>query len=229
MKLSTIGIAMLGDERIPVMVRLENECIKRMKRLAEIIRDRVKYYNGESPNVVVAPKVISSIKDSKEIGEYFVKNNVKILILQYYIWDYPYLVWPLVNILGRDKPILNVSNNEGEYPGNVGLLATDGALRQVGLRTHRIIGDIEDPKIQEEIVDWIRAAEAYTSLRGQVYGIYGGHSMGMETGYFHMIPIQRILGVTAYQIDQLLLVKYMEKVDENEVEKGFKWAYRDAW
>jgi len=223
MKLSTIGIAMLGDERIPVMVRLENECIKRMKRLAEIIRDRVKYYNGESPNVVVAPKVISSIKDSKEIGEYFVKNNVKILILQYYIWDYPYLVWPLVNILGRDKPILNVSNNEGEYPGNVGLLATDGALRQVGLRTHRIIGDIEDPKIQEEIVDWIRAAEAYTSLRGQVYGIYGGHSMGMETGYFHMIPIQRILGVTAYQIDQLLLVKYMEKVDENEVEKGFKW------
>jgi L-fucose isomerase len=223
MKLSTIGIAMLGDERRSVMERLEGECIKRMKRLAEIIKTKVKYYNGESPEVVIAPKVISSVKDSKEVGEYFVRNNVKILVLQYYIWDYPYLVWPLVNVLGRDKPILNVSNNEGEYPGNVGLLATSGALWQTGLKTHRIIGDIEDPKVQEEIVDWIRAAEAYVSLRGQVFGIYGGHSMGMETGYFHMIPIQKTLGITAYQIDQLLLVKYMEKVDENEVEKGFKW------
>lgn len=116
-----------------------------------------------------------------------------------------------------------MSNNEGEYPGNVGLLATSGALWQAGLKTHRIISDIEDPKVQEEIVDWIRAAEAYVSLRGQVFGIYGGHSMGMETGYFYMIPIQKMLGITAYQIDQLLLVKYMEKVDENEVEKGFKW------
>lgn len=115
-----------------------------------------------------------------------------------------------------------MSNNEGEYPGNVGLLATSGALWQAGLKTHRIISDIEDPKVQEEIVDRIRAAEAYVSLRGQVFGIYGGHSMGMETGYFYMIPIQKTLGITAYQIDQLLLVKYMEKVDENEVEKGFK-------
>jgi len=92
MKLSTIGIAMLGDERRSVMERLEGECIKRMKRLTEIIKTKVKYYNGESPEVVVSPKVISSVKDSKEVGEYFVRNNVKILVLQYYIWDYPYLV-----------------------------------------------------------------------------------------------------------------------------------------
>lgn len=223
MKLVPIGIAMLGDERRSVMERLEGDCLKRMKRLAEILNTKLQYYWGSKPEIILAPKVVSSVKDSKEIGEYLARNNVKILILQYYIWDYPYLVWPLVNTLGRDKPILNVSNNEGEYPGNVGLLATDGALRQAGLRTHRIIGDIEDPKIQEEIVDWIMAAETAVSLRGQVYGIFGGHSMGMETGYFHMVPIQKVFGVTGYQIDQLLLVRYMERVSKEEVEKGFKW------
>ncbi|RLF18979.1 MAG: fucose isomerase [Thermoprotei archaeon] len=223
MKLANIGIAMLGDERKSVMERLKDACMERLNRLAEIIRKQVRYRDGSSPEVITSPKIISSIKDSKEVGEYFVENKVKILIIQYYIWDYPYLVWPLVNIVGKDKPILNVSNNEGEYPGNVGLLATDGALRQSGLRTHRIIGDIEDPKIQEEIVRWVKAAEAYVSLRGQVYGMYGGHSMGMETGFFHLVPIQRTLGITVYQIDQLLLEKEMEKVDENEVEKGFKW------
>ncbi len=223
MKLSTIGIAMLGDERRSVMERLESRCMEQMHRLAEIIREKVKYSGGEAPPVVTAPKVASSIRDSKEVGEYFAKQNVKILIILYYIWDYPYLVWPLVNHVGRDKPILNVSNNEGLYPGNVGLLATDGALRQAGFRTHRIIGDLEDPRVQDAIVKWVRAAEAYASLRGQVYGMYGGHSMGMETGYFHLVPIQKALGITVYQIDQLWLVKEMEKVSEEEVEKGFKW------
>ncbi|MCD6096126.1 MAG: fucose isomerase, partial [Thermoprotei archaeon] len=223
MRLVNIGIAMLGDERKSVMERLEDACMERMHRLADIIRKGVRYKGGNVPEVIVAPKVISSIKDSKEVGEYFVKNKIGILIIQYYIWDYPYLVWPLVNIVGKDKPILNVSNNEGEYPGNVGLLATDGALRQSGLRTHRVIGDIEDPSVQKKIIDWIMAAEAFASLRGQVYGMYGGHSMGMETGYFHLVPIQKTLGITVYQIDQLLLEKEMENVSDEEVERGFKW------
>ena len=222
MRLVPIGIAMLGDERKTVMKLLEEKCMSYVHRLAEIIEEKAEYRNVK-PKIVTTPKVISSIKDSKEVGEYFSKENVGVLVILYYIWDYPYLVWPLVNIVGKDKPILNVSNNEGLYPGNVGLLATDGALRQAGLRTHRIIGDLEDPRTQEEIIDWIMAAEAYASLRGQVYGMYGGHSMGMETGYFHLVPVQKTFGVTTYQIDQLWLVKEMEKISEEEVEKGFKW------
>jgi len=47
--------------------------------------------------------------------------------------------------------------------------------------------------------------------------------MGMETGYFDLVPLQKVFGMTAYQIDQLWLVKEMEKVPNEEVEKGFKW------
>ncbi len=223
MKLSNIGIAMLGDERRSVMERLEGKCMEQMEKLKKIIEEKVVYQDGSKPSVITAPKVISSIRDSKEVGEYLASRNTGILVILYYIWDYPYLVWPLVNKVGKDKPILNVSNNEGLYPGNVGLLATDGALRQAGLRTHRIIGDLDDPGIQDRIARWIRAAEAYASLKGQAYGMFGGHSMGMETGYFHLVPFQKYFGITTYQVDQLWLVREMEKVDEKEVEKGLKW------
>ncbi|RJS76561.1 hypothetical protein CW712_01445 [Candidatus Bathyarchaeota archaeon] len=99
----------------------------------------------------------------------------------------------------------------------------DGALRQAGIRTHRIVGDIDDPETCAKVIDWVRASQAYTTIQNEVYGMYGGHSMDMETGYFHLVPIIKTFGVTTRQIDQLWLVKKMKEVDEEEGEKGFKW------
>jgi L-fucose isomerase len=82
---------------------------------------------------------------------------------------------------------------------------------------------MNDPEVQAKVIDWVRAAQAYTTIQNEVYGMYGGHSMGMETGYFHLVPIIKTFGVTVRQIDQLLLVKKMEEVEEREVEKAIKW------
>jgi len=224
MKLVPIGMAMLGDEREFQPPQLILKCKENLEMVAEVIRKRIsEVYRYEKPEVVTGSKIITSIKTAKEVGEELTRASVGVVILVYYIWNFPYLVWPFINAVGKDKPILSLSNNEGRYPGNVGLLATDGALRQAGIRSHRIVGDIKDPKVQERVVNWIMAAEAYASMRGQVYGMYGGHSMGMETGYFHLIPIQRTFGITTYQIDQLWLVEKMKEISEQEVEKGFRW------
>jgi len=224
MKLVPIGMAMLGDERKFLHPQLIPQCEENLKMVAEIVEKRIsEVYRYDKPEIIVGSKIITSIKDAKEVGEELAKAGVGVVILVYYIWNYPYLVWPFVNTVGKDKPILSLSNNEGQYPGNVGLLATDGALRQAGIRSHRIVGDIKDPKVQDRVVNWIMAAETYASMRGQVYGMYGGHSMGMETGYFHLVPVQRTFGITTYQIDQLWLVEKMREISEQEVERGFKW------
>ena len=68
-----------GDERRSVMERLESRCMEQMYRLAEVIREKVSTLAARPP-VVTVPKVASSIRDSKEVGEYFAKQNVKILI-----------------------------------------------------------------------------------------------------------------------------------------------------
>lgn len=139
------------------------------------------------------------------------------------VWCFPYLTWPFINCFGSDVPILSLSNNNGQYPGNVGLLAADGALRQAGRRTHRIVGDIDDASTQQKVLDWCRGSNAATTIKNEVYGLYGGHSMGMETGYFHLTPTLKSLGCNCYQIDQYLLIKEAEAIPANEVEKGRKW------
>ena len=133
------------------------------------------------------------------------------------------MAWPFLNSIGRDIPVLSLSNNNGKFPGNVGLLATDGALRQAGIRTHRIVGDVDDPETVADVIDWLRASQAVTTMRNEVFGIYGGHSMGMETGFFHLIPTVKTLGTTGRQVDQLLLTKVMETVDPQEVDRGIEW------
>ncbi len=47
--------------------------------------------------------------------------------------------------------------------------------------------------------------------------------MGMETGNFHLIPVLNTFGPTCYPLDQLLLEKRMDDVDEKEVKKGLNW------
>jgi L-fucose isomerase len=223
MKSTPIGIALINDEREHVWRANREECMEVVNRWAELIRRGVKNIDGSSPEVVVGSDTITSVRVAQKVGEELARANCKQIILCFYVWNFPFLVWPFINSVGRDKPILCLSNNSGKYPGNVGLLATDGALRQVGVRTHRIIGDINDPEVQAKVIDWVRAAQAYTTIQNEVYGMYGGHSMGMETGYFHLVPIIKTFGVTVRQIDQLLLVEKMKEVDEREVDKAMKW------
>jgi len=225
MKTTPIGIALINDEREHVWKVNEKECMEVLYKWADIIRRGVKNIDGSTPEVVVGSETIKSIKVARKVGEELARANCKQIILCFYVWDFPFLVWPFLNSVGRDKPILCLSNNSGKYPGNVGLLATDGALRQVGLRTHRIVGDINDPEVQARVIDWVRAAQAYTCIMNEVYGMYGGHSMGMETGYFHLVPIIKTFGVTVRHVDQLLLVEKMKEVDEREVEKAMGWLH----
>jgi L-fucose isomerase len=224
MRSTPIGIAMLNDEREHVWRENNPENMKVVEQWADIIRSKVTNTDGTAPQVVVASKIITGTRVAQEVGEELRRAGCRSVIMCYNVWNFPFLVWPFINTLGGDVPVLSLSNNNGEFPGNVGLLATDGALRQAGVRTHRITGDMDDPAVQAQLVDWVRAAQAVTTIRNEVYGLYGGHSMGMETGYWHLTAMLKCLGVTCRQIDQLWLMKVMEnEVDEAEVEKGFEW------
>lgn len=223
MRSTAIGLVMLNDEREHVW-RLNNEQnMAVVQRWADVIRKGLKNHDGSRPEVVPASKIVTSVRIAQEMGEELARANCKQLVMCYNVWNFPYLAWPLVNSLGADTPILSLSNNNGKYPGNVGLLASDGALRQAGRRTHRIVGEIDDPKTQADVFAWLRAAQAVTTMRNEVFGLYGGHSMGMETGFFHLTPTIKSFGTNCYQIDQLWLVEKMKTIPEKDVEDGLKW------
>jgi len=215
---------MLNDEREHVWRQNNPENERVVRQWAGVMGKELKNWDGSAPEIVVGSQIITSVRTAQKVGEELARAGVKQVVMLYNVWDFPFLAWPFLNSLGRDKPVLSLSNNNGKFPGNVGLLATDGALRQAGIRTHRIVGEIDDPETRKKVADWLRASQALTTMRNEVYGLYGGHSMGMETGYFHLVPTLKYIGTTARQVDQLWLVKVMEQeVDEGEVEKGFRW------
>jgi len=224
MKGTPIGIAMLNDEREHVWEQNNPANMEVVHGWADAIRASVKNPDGSAPEVVVADKIITGVRLAQEMGEQLRRAGCRSIIMCYNVWNFPFLAWPFINSAGPDVPVLSLSNNNGKFPGNVGLLATDGALRQAGVRTHRIVGEMDDEGTRSKVADWIRAAQAVTCIRNEVFGLYGGHSMGMETGYWHLTAMLKSLGVTARQVDQLWLLKVMEnEVNEAEVEKGLAW------
>ena len=223
MRTTPIGIIMLNDEREHVYTQNNEENMRVVRQWANLIRENIVYVDGTKPEVIVGSEIITGIRNAQKIGEELSRANCKQVIMCYNVWNFPFLVWPFINSLGTGIPILSLSNNNGKYPGNVGLLATDGALRQTGIKTHRIVGEIDSEKTKKDVFDWIKASLAVTTIKNEVFGCYGGHSMGMETGYFHLTPTLKSLGTTVRQIDQLWLIEAMKNVEEKAVNKGFEW------
>ncbi len=222
MRNTSIGIAMLNDEREHVYTANNAENIVVVNAWADYLKNNIINIDGSAPEIVIGSEIITGTRSAQKVGEELSRANCKQVIMLYNVWNFPFLCWPFINSLG-DVPILSLSNNNGKFPGNVGLLATDGALRQAGKRTHRIIGDLNDEGTQKQVIAWIRASQAVTTIKNEVFGCYGGHSMGMETGFAHLTPTLKSLGCTVRQIDQLWLVKVMETIDDKEVKAGRKW------
>ena len=222
MRSTPIGIAMLNDEREHVYTKNNpgNQAV--VNTWANFIKKNIYNVDRSSPEVVVGSEIIVSTRSAQKVGEELSRAHCKQVIMLYNVWNFPFLCWPFLNSIGN-VPILSLSNNNGEFPGNVGLLATDGALRQAGHRTHRIVGNLDDKATQNKVISWIRASQARTTIQNEVFGCYGGHSMGMETGFAHLTPTLKSLGCTIRQIDQLWLVKVMETIKGKEVDKGRRW------
>ncbi len=223
MRTTAIGMAMLNDERQHVWSENNPLNMQVVQDWAKLIRGRLRNKDGSAPEVIAGSEIITGVRKAQQIGEELARAGCQQIIMLYNVWNFPFLVWPFIQSVGLDKPVLSLSNNCGEYPGNVGLLATDGALRQAGYRTHRIVGEVDDEGTIAKVMDWLRASQAVTTIRNEVYGCYGGHSMGMETGFFHLVPTIKALGTTVRQIDQLWLMEAMKDVSDGEVEQGLKW------
>ncbi|MCI0515751.1 hypothetical protein L0128_21260 [candidate division KSB1 bacterium] len=223
MRKTNIGIVMLTDEREHVHTQTDAQNMAVVRQWTELIQREGKLFDGSTYQVVPGSKIVYDVRSAQEVGTQLSQADCKQIIFCYNVWNFPFLVWPTLNSLGRNLPILSLSNNNGKFPGNVGLLSTDGALRQAGVRTHRIVGQMDDPATIRQVKAWVRASQAVTTMRNEVYGCYGGHSMGMETGFSHLTPTLKSLGLTVRQIDQLWLVKHMELVDEKEVLKAQSW------
>jgi L-fucose isomerase len=120
-------------------------------------------------------------------------------------------------------PYLLLGPQDARYPGLGGLLGAAGALSEVGVTHERLWVDLNDERVPGQILTFARAAAAATRLRGQVYGLIGGRSIGMGTGAAPAELWQRLFGVDVDHVDESEIVRLAGQVPPSEVEAARSW------
>lgn len=142
------------------------------------------------------------------------------------IFNVPVFAFPNFSIISESvlqMPTLLVSNINGGLPGLGGLQAACNFLRQCGYPCEKVWGDITDTAVRESCLHFLRAAYAMNQLRGQVYGLIGGRSIGMGSGSAPSDLWQKVFGVDVDHTDQLEILRRADFVKEEDVQRAFDW------
>jgi L-fucose isomerase len=145
------------------------------------------------------------------------------------IFNIPVFAFPHYAVIAAQVgrgPYFLLGPQDPRYPGLGGLLGAAGALTQIGLVHERLWGDLDDESVARRILSFARAASATRRLRGQVYGLIGGRSIGMLTGAAPAELWQRQFGVDIDHVDQSEIVRRAGLVPAGEVEAARSWLQK---
>jgi L-fucose isomerase len=139
-------------------------------------------------------------------------------------WTSPNLV--VRGVERMNLPTVLMGNKHPSTHGTVGFLGAGGALDQIGKTHLRIREDYDGPNakaIEDKAMPLIRAASVAARLPGKVFGIFGGRSLGIDTGTLDPMQWRRMFGVDVEHIDQLEIIRRSEHVPEDKTDQMLKW------
>lgn len=166
-----------------------------------------------------------SIEGIKEQVAKLKQQQVELFVLHIACWTWPNLA--TVAVQQMDLPTVLFANRETGSHATVGLLGAGGALNQIGYPHIRIQENYDDPKIIEVMNDKLMptavAAHTVKHLRGSVFGLFGGRSLGIETGTFDPMQWKQLFGIDCEHIDQLEIIRRTDYIEDDRVEAMVKW------
>lgn len=172
-------------------------------------------------DVYTGKEVIWNVELANIEARYMVSKQVDALILNVPVFAFPN--FSAIAAYLQNTPCIAIAPVNGALPGLGGLQAAVNMIRQVNVKCEKVWGNIEEEKTLEKVMRFLRAAYAVSKLKGQVYGLLGGRSIGMGSGAVNPDIWMNLFGVDVEHIDQLEIIRRAEKVDVNKVENAFKW------
>jgi len=219
MRSPRVGVLTFSDGRPHVHRELLPMTRQFQDRLAARLRE-------QGWEVVTGREIVWTPELAKGEAAYLAAQQVEATIFNFAIWSFPHL--PAIASRFAPGPFLLFSNVNPQYPGLVGMLASAGALDQIGAFCARVSGDVSDEVVFRRAVEFLRAAVAVNRLRGETYGLIGGRSMGMYTAQSPLDQWQRQFGIDVEHIDQFEIVRRADLVAEDRVEAGLGWLEEHA-
>jgi len=210
-----MGLLSFSDGRERVHRDLVPEIEKNIARIAQFLREQ------EGIEVVKGEKIIYTPALAREEAQRLVAKGVDGVI-----FNIPVFAFPNFSVIAAkisNRPILIYSPSNGRLPGLGGLLAAAGSLKQMGTKCDKVWGDLDQERVRERLLVFTRAANAVSKLRGQVYGLIGGRSIGMNTGTIDTSQWARQFSVDVVHVDQLEIIRLADQIKDEEVEDALGW------
>jgi L-fucose/D-arabinose isomerase len=143
------------------------------------------------------------------------------------VFNIPVFAFPNFSVIAArvlDLPVLCSSPQDGSLPGLGGIMAAHGAMRQIGMQSYKLWGDpLQEEELMDTLSAFCRASGAIERMKGSVYGLIGGRSIGMNTGAVSTAEWMAQFGIDVEHIDQLEIIRRAPGIDNEEVERAYTW------
>lgn len=227
-----IGIRPTIDGRrgkIKVRESLEDQTMAMAKSAAELIRNNVRYSNGEPVKVIIADTTIGRVAEASACQDKFRKNGVDITLTVTPCWCYG------AETMDMDPMTIKAvwGFNGTERPGAVYLASVLATHAQKGLPAFGIYGhevqDADDMSIpadvQEKILRFARASVAVATMRGKSYLQIGSVTMGIGGSIISPEFFEEYLGMRVESVDEVEIIRRMTEgiYDKAEYKKALAW------
>lgn len=211
-----VGILAFSDGR----ARVHETLAATIKRHGQALRSTLE----QDPLLTVweAPEIAASAKLARGAAKAARAADLEAAVFNIPVFAFPNYAVIAARVLGL--PALLSSPRDGSLPGLGGIMAAHGALAQFGHASKKLWGDpSQDAALAASLSAFCRASGVIERMKGSVYGLVGGRSIGMNTGAVNTAQWMAQFGVDVEHIDQLEIVRRAEKADPDEVERAYAW------
>lgn len=207
-----IGLITFGDERDDMWEKV-------FKNLSEPLHQELQEYLKSLPVEVVSFDEVARTRDdiNGQVDQ-LRADRVDVLVAHTPCWTSPNLVIHGIQRLGA--PVVLVTSKSAATHGMVGFFGAGGAMQQIGVDHLRIRDDYGSPSMTEKLMPYVRATAAVNALKGEVFGFFGGRSLGIDTGSFDSMQWRQLFGIDVEHIDQLEIIRRAELLLEKEPERA---------
>ncbi len=230
-----IGIRPCIDgRRNGVREGLEDQTMGMAISAAKLIKENLKYPNGEPVEVVIADTTIGGVKEAAMCQEKFEKENVGVTLTVSPCWCYS------TEVMDQDAMTIKAvwGFNGTERPGAVFLAAVLAAHSQKGLPAFGIYGhDVQDASdrsipadVQEKILRFVKCGIAAKMMRAKSYLQIGSMCMGIGGSILNQDMIQEYFGMRSESVDETEILRRIDLgiYDPEEFKKAIAWTRQNC-
>lgn len=209
-----LGLITFGDHRA-------HEWAHVFQRMTEPRHaEAVDFFRTIGVELIADARVARTREDIDAQADALRAAGAELLVAHTPCWTSPNLVVRGVQRL--NLPTILLGNRHPGTHSTVGLLGAGGTLSQIGYPHVRVREDFGDA-LAARVRPFARAAAVKARLRGRTFGLFGGRSLGIDTGTFDPLQWKQLFGVDTEHVDQLEIVRRAALVPAGEVDRMVEW------